>query len=173
MGGKGSGSWYRWQKKQTVENSRFIDANRWMREGILKTGSLASGNWLWVNPQTNETIAAISYQVNAISPTYKWVRLSYSLTRTGEYLDYRIELSTTTPNYGGLRWWFICPLVKNNVPCKRRVGKLYLPIGERYYGCRTCYKLTYRSCQESDKKARWLRKHPEELRAMLDRNKEG
>ncbi len=36
-------------------------------------------------------------------------------------------------------------------PCGRRVGKLYLPSGGRYYGCRHCYRLTYTSCQESRK----------------------
>jgi hypothetical protein len=35
------------------------------------------------------------------------------------------------------------------------VGKLYLPGGGRYFGCRRCYRLTYRSCQES-RKAGWL-----------------
>jgi hypothetical protein len=31
------------------------------------------------------------------------------------------------------------------------VGKLYLPPGGRYFGCRHCYNLTYTSCQESRK----------------------
>ena len=33
----------------------------------------------------------------------------------------------------------------------RRAGKLYLPSVARYFGCRRCYDLTYRSCQESHK----------------------
>jgi hypothetical protein len=35
--------------------------------------------------------------------------------------------------------------------CGRRVGKLYLPPGGLYYGCRHCYRLTYTSCNESHK----------------------
>jgi hypothetical protein len=31
------------------------------------------------------------------------------------------------------------------------VGKLYLPPGGRYYGCRHCHELTYTRCQESRK----------------------
>jgi hypothetical protein len=31
------------------------------------------------------------------------------------------------------------------------VAKLHLPSGGRYFGCRRCYDLTYRSCQESHK----------------------
>jgi hypothetical protein len=49
----------------------------------------------------------------------------------------------------------------------RRVGKLYLPPGERYFGCRCCHRLTYRSVQEHDKRVDWLRKHPEELAAIV------
>ena len=39
-------------------------------------------------------------------------------------------------------------LVRNNVACGRRVRKLYL--SGRYFGCRHCHNLTYRSRQESD-----------------------
>jgi hypothetical protein len=34
---------------------------------------------------------------------------------------------------------------------RSRVGKLYLPLGSRYFGCRHCHELTYASCQESHK----------------------
>jgi hypothetical protein len=77
--------------------------------------------------------------------------LQYRLTRSGEEADLPIRLQTTVPRLGGRRWWFTCPLVVNEQPCRRRVGKLYLPPGSKYYGCRTCYHLTYTSCQESHK----------------------
>jgi hypothetical protein len=38
MGGYGSGRWSAHTKKDTVEDCRFLDANRWMREGILGEG---------------------------------------------------------------------------------------------------------------------------------------
>jgi hypothetical protein len=38
-----------------------------------------------------------------------------------------------------------------------RVGKLYLPPDGLYFGCRHCYELTYRSCQESHKGDRLYR----------------
>jgi hypothetical protein len=62
---------------------------------------------------------------------------------------YPARLAPSHPRFGGLRWWFICPLTVNGVACGRRVGKLYL-LG-RYYGCRHCHGLTYTSCQESHK----------------------
>ena len=80
------------------------------------------------------------------------VRLIYTLTdkRTGEKvdLDYRVYLETTPLPWGGVRYWFSCPLVTNGLRCTRRVGCLYLPPGGRYFGCRHCYNLTYTSSQE-------------------------
>ncbi len=59
------------------------------------------------------------------------------------------------PHFGGVRWWFVCPLVINGRLCRRCVQKLYLPPRGRYYGCRHCYNLTYTSSQESHKHDRW------------------
>ena len=71
---------------------------------------------------------------------------------------YPLAITWTQPHYGGRRWWWICPLIVDGLPCRRRVGKLYLPPGRRYFGCRHCYHLTYRSCQESNQSYRiWLR----------------
>ena len=52
------------------------------------------------------------------------------------------------------------------------MGKLYLPPGARYFGCRRCHELTYRSCQEHDGRVSALRRNPEQLAAILD-NLEG
>jgi hypothetical protein len=154
MGGPGSGNHYHWwrsSKKDLVEDCRQLDANRWMREGILREGARLSGRWCWFRDasRTVET-SSLCYEVDTLDEE-GWVRLSYTVNRTGEALDYRIGLTTTAPRFGGRRWWFVCPLVVNGVPCGRRVGKLYLPPGGRYYGCRHCYRLTYTSCRESHK----------------------
>src|SRR5262249_61760480 len=91
------------------------------------------------------------------------LRLSYSFTRSGsapEPLDYDIDLATTRPRFGGLRWWFLCP------GCDGRVGKLYLPPGERLFSCRKCHDLTYTSCQQHDRRVDALRRNPEQLAAL-------
>jgi hypothetical protein len=154
MGGSGSGSHYHWwrsSKKTPVEECRSLDANRWMREGILKAGVHHSGLRSWFrDAQRTETTATIGYEVNTLADP-PWLRLHYTFTERQEHVDYQFELSATRPRFGGLRWWFVCPLVINGRSCSRRVGKLYLPPGGRYYGCRHCYGLTYTSCQESHK----------------------
>jgi hypothetical protein len=53
-----------------------------------------------------------------------WLRLSTTFKATGFAVDYRVCLTTTRPRFGGLRWWFVCPLTKAGRPCTRRVGKL-------------------------------------------------
>ena len=40
-------------------------------------------------------------------------------------------------------------LLRDGVPCRRRCGKLYLPPGARYFGCRICQDLSYESSHEA------------------------
>jgi hypothetical protein len=148
MGGSGSG---RTNGHTKVEDCRWLDASRWMKEGILQAGVWRSGSWQWKNADTAEITSSIGYEVNITDSSFPWLRLYYSFTQTKEALDYKIQLQPTRPYIGGLRWWFTCPLVINHSTCNRRVAKLYLPPGGRYFGCRHCYDLTYESCQKSHK----------------------
>jgi hypothetical protein len=168
MGGYGSGRWRDHTKKDTVEDCRFLDASRWMREEILCAGIRRWGSWIWRNAQTGEQTASIGYEVNTTDMAVPWVRLYYTFTASQVNIDYRVRLQITFPNFGGLRWWFICSLSVNGGACQRRVSKLYLPPGGRYFGCRHCYDLTYTSCQESDKRVSFLRRNPDALIALLE-----
>jgi hypothetical protein len=81
-----------------------------------------------------------------------YVRFQYTTTdlNTGEKVeyDYKVALTTTPCNLGGVRYWFICPLNKNGVYCGRRVAKLYKAPRGNYFGCRHCYNLSYESRNE-------------------------
>jgi hypothetical protein len=66
--------------------------------------------------------------------------------------DYRgggrqsVRLVETRPNYGGRRWWFLCPA------CGARAGRLHLPgrgLSAHEFKCRRCHDLTYESAQSS------------------------
>jgi hypothetical protein len=156
MGGRGSGNHYHWwreSKKTVVEDCLALDASRWMREGILRAGVVLRGTWRWTY-QSGSSFT-VHYEVDTLDLSHPFVRLWYSWVWTAsqqqESADYRVRLVTTRPRFGGLRWWFICPLVVNGRGCGRRVGKLYLPGRDRYFGCRHCHGLTYTSCQESRK----------------------
>jgi len=149
MGGWGSGRQPSFPDKDTVEDCRVIDVNQWMRKGVLVSNSLRCGRWVWSRPGTGEELASMGYAIDTIGPAPPTIRLSYTLTATGEHCDYPVRLQTTQPRFGGIRWWFTCPLVTEGPPCQRRVQKLYLPPGGRYYGCRHCYQLRYASQQDS------------------------
>jgi hypothetical protein len=163
MGGLGSGNRYQWRrlsKKTTVEECLSLDARRWQREGILAAGVRSTRTWRWTYRAGGAF--AVSYEVDTQDPARPVVRLSYSWawvsTKEQESASYPVELTTTKPPHSGVRWWFLCPLVLRGVPCGRRVGKLYLPPLDRYFGCRRCHDLTYRSCQTSSKPSALFRR---------------
>jgi hypothetical protein len=170
MGGPGSGNHYHWwrpSKKTVVEDCLDIDAFRWTRKGILRAGVHQAGSCRWVYQSGRE--CSVNYDVLTLDMTCPLLQLSYSRSAEGqqETLDYAVDLTTTEPPFGGLRWWFVCPLTVNGRPCNRRVGKLYLPPGARYFGCRHCHRLTYTSSQEHDKRVDFFRRHPELIEVML------
>ena len=65
-----------------------------------------------------------------------------------------VKLHGTQPQFGGVRWWFLCP------DCQRRVLYLYLPQNVYHpacrscenayrFSCRRCHNLSYESTQSS------------------------
>ena len=105
---------------------------------------------VWKNSYGEET-SNISVTVSTMNGD-NYVRFQYTTTdrNTGEKIeyDYMVALTTTPCNYGGFRFWFICPLSKSGVYCGRRVAKLYKAPGANYFGCRHCYNLSYESRNE-------------------------
>lgn len=154
MGGLGSSRWSTHIKAVTVEDCLDLDVCHWTREGILGSEIVRSGSQFW-NSESNERGASLEYELDLRGNHAPCVRLFYTLVSTNERMDYRVTLCKTYPHLGGVRWWFVCPLVINNRPCKNRVRKLYIPPGCRYFGCRRCYRLTYRSAQERDARDDW------------------
>jgi hypothetical protein len=96
-------------------------------------------DWTW--SRHGESIATIRAKVEVGQ-----VRLQYNYRKDGddwESLDYPVKLLTTPCHYGGVRYWFSCPAMG----CGKRVALLYL--GDRYFACRKCYQLAYRSQRET------------------------
>ncbi|QDU23612.1 hypothetical protein [Urbifossiella limnaea] len=149
MGGRGSGNWWRWQsRKSTVEESLTLSL-RDFRKSLYQT---AAGALAWTS--SSGARSSIGYVVTwnndapSITLSYRW--------RDAEDVRILVWLERTPTPFGGSRWWFTCPLVVRGVACNRRAGKLYLPPGSRYFGCRTCHDLTYRSAQEAHQDQRLL-----------------
>ena len=137
----------RWSfsSKQEADYLKKIDISWLKQQGLLN--GWHSATIKWTNPITGEKTGS----VGIIIDTHKrYIRLYYTQTdwhgKKKEF-DYKVPLTTTPCNYGGVRYWFICPLVKNGQPCGRRVRVLY-KAGD-YFGCRHCYELTYSSKNEN------------------------
>jgi hypothetical protein len=138
-------------KKDTVEDCRSISISFLKKHDYLSESSCRSGGICWKNCYGEET-SSIGITVSTIYGD-NHVRFQYASTdrNTGkktEY-DYKVQLTTTPCNFGGVRYWFICPLSKNGVYCGRRVAKLYKAPGGDYFGCRHCYSLSYESRNET------------------------
>lgn len=141
MGGVGSGSWYRWNSKTVVEDGLTLDLCRLIRNKLVAPGFHVSNSVIWTKVSNGEKVASIGCESNLMNPDTAWVRLHY--TTNGKPMDYRVNLTTTNPHYGGLRWWFICPANGS------RVAKLYSPNGGDIFASRKAYNLAYQSQHET------------------------
>ncbi len=152
MGGLGSGLTYQYwrpRRKTTVEECKVLLVKSLRELGMLKPNSTTSRTLTWAGCYPNNK-STFGITVNTTGNCPHLV-LSYRIPERNESFEYEIRLSTSKPPFGGLRWWLRCPIRRKSGLCDHRVTKLYLPIGQRYVGCRDCYDLGYRSCQEAHK----------------------
>lgn len=162
MGGPGSGSRYRWEsKKQCAEECPGLDTAFLRRRGWLQPGVAVTGPVRWKGTQSGRTEVTVTTDLTPGSAAI--ARLSYTVA--GMPLTYAVRLVPTNPHYGGVRWWFLCPLTRRGFPCGRRVRKLYL--AGMYFGCRECQNLTYKSRQEHDARVSRLIKNPALVASLL------
>jgi len=123
----------------------FIDIVDLKKRGFFE--SSREGSLSWSHPMSGSA-GSISIAVNSSNET---VHLRYRVTKQGSdevvNMDYYITLTTTPCNFGGKRWWFMCPLVIGGRPCHGRVRRLYK--GSNYFACRNCQNLCYSDQNEN------------------------
>ena len=111
------GSYYRMGTKDTVEGCLKLPTSA-LKESIgylfeEDSPPLWGGRLEWSNGSKVTTL--LTRHGDGVR-----LRLRYITTkRNGEKVesDYPVLMTYTVPNYGGRRWWFICPLSVNGVPC--------------------------------------------------------
>ena len=162
----------RWSflKKDCVEDCLTLDTKFLRKEGYFDR--LRAGIISWYRNEEKTSSISIENIWDEYNQEATGLRLKYTTTHryTVEKTDsnYVIHLSRDPCNFGGYRYYLICPLVKNGIPCGRRCTKLFIAPGGIYFGCRICYDLTYESCQTHDKRVGWLMKNPELIELMLN-----
>jgi len=65
------------------------------------------------------------------------VELTYVVNGTEARCTLRVE--PTRNSVKARRWRWRCPVMRGEERCGRRGAVLYLPPGERLFGCRQCY----------------------------------
>lgn len=143
MGGIGSGQYYRWGKRTNTDNASRLDINRMVKQGAIPRAGWRSGSWIWSDKRTGEQSSSIGYEANTTDKDNSYLRVYYTIKGMDKKMDYKIPIVRTQPNYGGERFWFICP-VKGV-----RVSKLYLPYGGDMFASRQAYRLKYGSQSET------------------------
>ncbi len=144
MGGFGSGRWQR--RKSTVEESLSL-AMRDLGGPVHSHSSGGVVTWKWSSGDKSSIGYVVSWgDAPKVTLDYRW--------NDADVVHLPIRLQATPTQFGGQRQWFTCPLVIGGVACNRRVGKIYLPPGAKYFGCRNCHSLTYRSSQEAHRAER-------------------
>ena len=137
MGGWNSG---RSGGRPTVESGLTINFPLMMQRGWVKDGGNGFGSLQW---STNgEHRASIGYSYDMRDAGSAYLKLSYTRSPHGsepEKVEQHIRLTCTSPNYGGRRWWLVCPYQH----C--RVAKLHLPPGGDRFASRKAWRLGYRS----------------------------
>lgn len=136
MGGFGSG---RSGGRPTANAAKKIDLAWMIRTGRAKPGQWISGSLSW--NCGGSPAGSISYVANMEDPSESYLRLNYwrGSGEDREHVEQVVRLVFTEPNFGGRRWWMICPY-----SCGK-VAKLYMPAGGDRFASRRAWKLGYQS----------------------------
>lgn len=123
-----------------MESGLTVNVALMVKRGWLRDGQRGSGSLQW--SRGGEHFASIGYAFDMTDADNASLTLNYTRTPYGgkpEKVEQRIHLVSTRPNYGGRRWWMLCPY------SARRVGKLHIPPGGDRFACREKWRLGYQS----------------------------
>lgn len=129
----------------------FLKKHKYLPQGESQT----RGGVIWSSRDRKNDIDVViktsGNEKETIETSYAELIYTVSFRSSGEKIDMRhkIPLTTTPCNYGGKRYWFICPLIKDGKYCGRRVGVVYNV--SKYFGCRRCANVAYRAQFEGGK----------------------
>jgi hypothetical protein len=124
----------------SVEDCLRLDTASDAVRSRLRLGCVSSGRWTW--SRDGEPFAVVGYTVNGLRGERLALELEYRIS--GRPVRQFITLVQTSPHYGGIRWWFLCPTeLARGV--ERRVRCLYLPLGQSHFAGRVAHKLNYES----------------------------
>ena len=153
----------RWTTRLTVESCLAMEIGDLVRAGAFEVepGTRCSTTW---NENAGVPISSITFRVLPNSSGALALHFDHQVPATSctpaRIQRQIVRLAVTACHFGGIRFWFRCPMIRGNYPCKRRVRILYSTPRERMFGCRQCHDLTHQTAQEHDKRIDRLLKLP-------------
>ena len=132
MGGPGSGTWYRSDKKDHVRSRPYVDIRFLNQQECLFSG--AQYQLTWKGEQDGSCMSALCRVIgDGLVIEYEY------LDANGDQHTYQnvIDFDFTPCNFGGRRTWLTCP------SCQQRVAVVYR--SQLGFSCRRCCDLTYLS----------------------------
>ncbi len=145
-----------------VEDCLCFDAVLLRSTGVFTSRFGTEYMYQW--SRAASSACGVNYTVVEMPAVAMGLRLNYVVTdarsMTKHPVQYLVEVTSTGCRFGGRRFWLTCPLLQNGVRCSRKALRLYLPPGGQLFGCKRCYRLTYRCCQNHDKRVNDLARDP-------------
>jgi hypothetical protein len=140
-----------------------VEIGNLVRAGAFEAERGITCSYVW-NDGAGNPIASIKFRVfpdqTGALAVHFYHRVPATLSAPERIQHQSVQITTTDCNFGGIRHWFRCSLIRGGYPCKRRVRVLYSTPRERLFGCRRCHNLTYESAQKHDKRIDLLLKLP-------------
>jgi hypothetical protein len=126
------------------EQSLRLDLAEPQLRGALdfRRGNAGTIHWAWMNC----VVASTSFVWNNAGR-----RLALTSRVNGDSVRQTVEITATTPHFGGARLWFVCPVTG------ARTRVLFLPPGARQWASRTAFGLVYTSQRMGDSARRLQR----------------
>ena len=171
MGNGNSGRWHDAETRPIHEGSLRLDISDLLRSGYLTTpvGGIGMSIIWWNRVIGRNNFQGMNYQEDIINGEYR-ILLSWLQTesKSGKAWSNSVVINTqrTFPHFGGVRYWFTCPR------CGRRVRILYYPPNGDGFACRICWKITYKSSNESHMYDRLYRSLAADTGFSIERVKE-
>jgi len=151
-----------WSTRLLVEHCRVLSVDPMQRDRVFSSPGGSSWTITWADSR-GQTEASLDYAfVRSDEGLSLFLAPWMTDRRTRIELsgERRIQLTATRPHFGGRRFWFRCPFMRDGKACGRRVGRLYLPPGKAMLGCRICHNLIHRSAREHDARVYRLARDP-------------
>jgi len=122
-------------RKKEIKGNKKIKI-WWLTKGLYKTHTNRNTVMTWGNSSSKSY-----FKLEIDIHKKNCMKFMYSIqdhhSKREKKYQYKVKLLETPCNFGGVRYWFECPVCRKN----KRVAVLYL--NEDKIGCRECQNLTY------------------------------